>query len=398
MRRLLALITGGLMLMGTTAVAQTVPLPGQAAGFMSDNVEYVGFVPFEVGTSTGISIQGKYLYLTSWKNISVYDISDPTAPQRLDTEPIGFWFENENVQVTPDGNTLFFAESLPGNALHVWDVEDKSNISEIATLEGAGDHTTSCILRCKYLYGSDGSIVDVRKPAEPKLIAANTAADNDKKWTTLATGQNFSNHDVEEVKNGFILTSPISGNFHYIDVRKPTKPKVVAIGAKPVEETGWLIHSNDWPRDATDDIIVVQGEQNAQTFCDDQNGPVQTYDASKWKKTKTFTHIDTFRVANGTYADGSPAANGLGCSAHWFEVHPSWKDGGLVAFGYYEHGTRFLLVDKKGKISEAGYFLPHGGSTSAAYWPETGKKTDIVYAVDYTRGIDILRYTGDLKK
>lgn len=34
--------------------------------------------------------------------------------------------------------------------------------------------------------------------------------------------------------------------------------------------------------------------------------------------------------------------------------------------------------------------LPSAGSTSAAYWITR----DIVYAVDYTRGIDILRYTG----
>ena len=125
-----------------------------------------------VNTATGVTIQKNMMFLTSWKNISVYDISDPGNPQQLDIEPIGFRFENEQVQVTPDGRYLFFAESLPGNALHIWDVEDKTNIAEVATVEGAGDHTTSCILKCKYLYGSDGSIVDVRDPLKPKLLAA----------------------------------------------------------------------------------------------------------------------------------------------------------------------------------------------------------------------------------
>jgi hypothetical protein len=37
-----------------------------------------------------------------------------------------------------------------------------------------------------------------------------------------------------------------------------------------------------------------------------------------------------------------------------------------------------------------GYFLPNAGSTSAAYWINR----NIVYAVDDTRGIDILRYNG----
>jgi hypothetical protein len=57
---------------------------------------------------------------------------------------------------------------------------------------------------------------------------------------------------------------------------------------------------------------------------------------------------------------------------------------------WYEHGTRFLDVDSKGKIKEVGWFLPLGGSTSATYWIND----EILYAVDYNRGIDILRYTG----
>ena len=45
-------------------------------------------------------------------------------------------------------------------------------------------------------------------------------------------------------------------------------------------------------------------------------------------------------------------------------------------------------VDSKGKIKEIGYFLPYAGSTSAVYWVTD----DIAYAVDYNRGIDILRF------
>ncbi len=57
--------------------------------------------------------------------------------------------------------------------------------------------------------------------------------------------------------------------------------------------------------------------------------------------------------------------------------------------GLVRHGTRFLDVSPEGKISEKGWFYPMGGSTSAAYWI-----TDqIVYSVDYQRGIDILKFT-----
>jgi hypothetical protein len=42
----------------------------------------------------------------------------------------------------------------------------------------------------------------------------------------------------------------------------------------------------------------------------------------------------------------------LGCSAHWFDEHPTYRNGGLVALGYYEHGTRFLDIQRNGKIKE----------------------------------------------
>ena len=62
----------------------------------------------------------------------------------------------------------------------------------------------------------------------------------------------------------------------------------------------------------------------------------------------------------------------------------------MVALGSYEHGTRFVDVAPTGKIKEVGYFMPWAGGTSAAYW----MTKDIVYSVDYSRGIDILKYNG----
>ena len=113
-----------------------------------------------------------------------------------------------------------------------------------------------------------------------------------------------------------------------------------------------------------------------------------TYD--KVECTNRFALKDTYRVENGTYTDSAPDTNALGCSAHWFEVQPTWKDGRMLAAGYYEHATHFLKVSTEGQIRRVGYFLPHAGSTSAAYWINR----NVVYAVDYTRGIDILRYNG----
>jgi hypothetical protein len=122
--------------------------------------------------------------------------------------------------------------------LHVWNVEDKTNIQQIAELEGAGDHTTTCILKCKWAYGSDGTIVDLRNPAKRKLAAAR---DSKKSWHAR-TGLQGGGHDVEEFRNGFLITSPLSAPFQWLDVRNPLRPKVLGQGKNP-DPQGFLFHS-----------------------------------------------------------------------------------------------------------------------------------------------------------
>lgn len=369
----------------TPAAAQT-PTEG---GIVLGPVEYVTYVPFDGSTSTGVTIHKNYMYLTSWKAISIYDISDPENPVQTDTLPVGFMFENEDVEITPDASYLFFSETVPQENLHVYDIEDKTNIQPVTTLTGAGDHTFTCLLKCKWGYGSDGVIVNLADPTDPKMVAAEGSQES---WHTKV-GLQGGAHDLTEVKNGYALVSTLSGPLMYLDVRDPLNPKVIALGNKPSEE--YLFHSGEWPNEGADRWLLMQGEQNFQPRCDpDANGPFLVYDTQGWEKTKTFKLSDQYAVQNGTFTDGNPPANGLGCSAHWFQSHPTFDNGGLVAMGYYEHGTRFFDITSKGKIKEAGVFLPYAGSTSAAYWANSNPKNRIVYAVDYTRGIDVLRYTG----
>ena len=97
-------------------------------------------------------------------------------------------------------------------------------------------------------------------------------------------------------------------------------------------------------------------------------------------------------AGNGFYADGKPVAGALGCSVHWFQEHPSFRNGGLVAISEYEDGVRFLQIGKDGSITEQGYFLSLGSSSSSPKWAGKG---DVLYSIDYLRGIDILRCTGE---
>jgi hypothetical protein len=153
------------------------------------------------------------------------------------------------------------------------------------------------------------------------------------------------------------------------------------------------VHSNKWPQGGKDRFALVGSESNFTGRCSGANGAFMTWDARNWQERRSLTLIDIYQLENGTYQDGKPAVNASGCSAHWFEEHPSFHNGGLVALGSYDHGMRLIDVSTAGKISEVGFFEPMPTAmTSAAYW-----LTDrIIYSVDYERGIDVLKYTGKI--
>lgn len=377
MKRLLGLVvTVALFVPGTVGAG---PSHG---GYSSDNVTYVGFVPFEVGTATGASVFGRNLVVTSWRSFSIYDITYPDSPKLITTVPFGFKFENEDVAV--GRNLMLFSEEAPGDALHVWDIEDKSNPTEIATVEEAGDHTATCILGCRYSYGSDGSIVDLRVPAKAELVG---------NWHRKL-GIEYRIHDVDEFRSGFIVVSAFDGPIMLVDVRKPLAPRLVVSAAPPklrseAVAAGANVHNTRWPRAGKDRILMAQGGSNLdQAQCDDETRNFWTFDASRWEHQGVLKLTDEYNPGNGAPTEGSyPVST---CSTHWFAPHPDWRDGGIVALAYYDLGTRFLEVASSGKIKEIGWFLPFAGATSATCWVTD----EIVYAVDYSRGLDILRLEG----
>ena len=369
MKRTLVSIVAALAVLAPIAASPAAVAEPGPGYFASPNVEWITNIPIETD-SAGARLLGKYLYITTGRGLAIYDVSKPEAPVRtgfllLPQEP---QFAEEDVDTN---GKILLVETL--GELNVVDVEDKSNPVVIGKLE-TSEHTVTCVLQCRWAYGSSGKIYDLRKPANPKEAGS---------WMK-GTPVN-SSHDVTEVAPGMIMTS--SQPLMLLDARKnPAKPKPLAFGGN---KDSRFIHSNIWPHKMKDKFLLVGGETVGN--CDDeQAGAFMVWDATTWKKNKTFKMIDDFHMKNGLPTDGDALANTF-CS-HWFETQADFKNGGMVAMAWYEHGTRFLNVSSKGKISEKGYFLPVGGATSGAYWI-----TDrILYAVDYQRGIDIIKYTGKL--
>jgi LVIVD repeat len=364
---------------------QLSALPGELGATSSPNVEYLGSIPTEGASATGGRLVGKYFYVTGWNSFSIYDVSEPLHPRLMSKTSFPFRFENEDVAT--NGQILLYSDFATSESLYVYDVRDKRAPSLLAELPGAGRHTMTCLFSCDWAYGSyrrsgpagpltGGETVDLRNPAKPRVTGD---------WSDKGVLPSRRVHDVFEVRPGRVLTA--SDPMELLDLQAGVnRPRVLATGTN----AGERLHTVLWPRRGRDRFILSSFETNATPRCEAGSGEFKTWDAGAWRESGRFTEIDSFTLSNGSFGDGSPPANVLGCSPHWFEPRPGFADGGIVALAAYDNGTRFLRIDRRGRIGEVGHFLGSGTEASAAYWITD----NIVYTVDYARGIDIVRFKG----
>ena len=364
-----------LLLLPLVLPALTLVGPAEAVGFVKD-VEWIGTIPLTNDSAGGRKF-GNYFYLTSSTALHIFDVRDPLNPVRTGLLQFSQSPQFAQEDVDTNGKILLIDDS-------VIDVSDKSNPKVIGTHD-ASSHTITCVLDCTWAYASNGEIVDLRDPTKPRTSSS--------RWNTgKPVG---SAHDVTEIAPGLVMTS--SDPLMLLDARKdPEHP--VLIGKGPTR--GRFTHGNLWPQQGLDKFLLVHGESGASVGCTSTSAHFVTMDATQGQPTYDasgnlaslgeFSVIDEYRVRQGTYTDGHAAVNQW-CT-HWADTHPAYKDGGLVAMAWYEHGVRMLDIKPDGQIEEAGWFVPIGGSTSGVYWI-----TDrVMYTTDYQRSMDILRYTGPL--
>ena len=390
-----------------TAAAQVPTLPAAGDAFMSPNVSYLGSLKQDVGLTTGAKVikssqpgEPDRLFVTSGKNISIYNINDPGNPVQMGTLKTNVAWENE--EVPTNGKVLavasdFYSVGVPEcvqqmavrGCVQIFDVRDPSNIHQVGFVPIA-NHTAECALDCSYLYGRAGTIIDIRGVLDGK--APTVIGDWHKALEAQGVKEN-SCHHIRELSPGILLTA--CQPFAVVSILEkdggsPASPRVLYTGA-----SSRFVHSARWPRDGQDRWLLIGGENNFTARCENNQSTFATYDASGVLsgESKQFEGpISEVAPTNGVYADGHAPAGELGCSVHWFQEHPSFHNGGLVALSEYENGVRFLQVHPDGKIEEQGYFVSLGSSSSSPKWAPDGKT---VYSIDYHRGIDILRWNGD---
>ena len=408
LRRRFAVVAAVLAL-GAAAASPAAAQQGQDY-ISSENVTLLKSVK-PAGDGVGARIVGHYLYVTSTKDLEIFDITNPEDPQIVGSLNVHVEFENEEVPtngkvlgisgqtptVTTNGVCPSVYPASPSGCLVLYDVRDPAAPKQVSTIPEAGDHTSTCVLDCTFFYGSAGSITDAQG------VLAGVPAKKIGNWQQSPTVPDFNGedksgkfvngcHNLTEIRPGVLMAACqpfllLSVNAE--DGGSILQPKVLASGKN---EDGRFIHGNHWPRHGADRLALVGGETNFKPQCTDQNGAFMTFDASHALLDGTFSGpLDEYRAQNGDYLDSNPPTQILGCSVHWFDEHPTFKDGGLVALAAYENGTRFLQIGTDGKITEQGYFVPLGGATSAPHW---APNSDVVYAVDYERGLDVLKWSG----
>jgi hypothetical protein len=292
----------------------------------------------------------------------------------------------------------------------VLDTANPGNMTGKA-VAGAASHTHTCLDDCRWSYGSNGVIVDLRDPANPVLLP--------QKWTDL-TGTPAT-HDVTEIRPGLVVTA--SNPSMVLDTTDPAAPK--ALFALPKVETatapfgpaqaGRTGHNVVWPRQGADRWFLGGSEGAYDGRCElypNEGRSLYLYDTAGWQTSRTFAPLARYTLVSGsadTGRQGGPAmvdSKGnpsvaefgvQGCSMHWFDANPDFFNGGLVAMASFSHGMRLLNVTGEGAIQQVGYFVPKGPVGYAMTVDVRWANDRVAYVFDVTSGtMDIVKFTGEL--
>ena len=356
---------GALLVLALTLVAAAAPA-GARQQAIPGEVELAG-VFHAGGTIRGAAIHSGYLYVSTPDRLAIYDLEDPENPQRrsMVASPRLVHGEllstNGELLITNEQNLV--NDNFGLRTVDIWDVEDKSNPKLVGTVPSVPDEHLTCVLDCTWAYGSEGTILDLRDPTEPKKLEVN--------WMELA-GLSGSLHRVDEFRPGFIATAPSGWQPVTYDVRDPLRPRVHEQTRYPsFGRTGFLF--TNWANEGRSRYLFSSVEYPSDRDCDDKHdGALLAFDMRK----RPAPLVSRFSV---------PSRNG--CVGFYFSFHPDFERTRLIALPQSLGGVR-IVEFQPGKMIDAASFVPVVADVWLTFWIDE----EFFYALSTSGEVYILRY------
>ena len=410
--------------LGGPAAALPAPPPGD----ISANVTFVANVP-EMKTAISVNFIGDTMFVSAVTGVYAYSMANPAKPTLVGALPQYIW-ENEDVDVDPKRGLLFISrdprgfttQATPGSAfpfgmIQVIDVSVPTAMRQISQIVIGAGHTTTCINGCQWLWAGGpfantatqpGWVgrpiigVDLRDPLRPVECA-----------DPIDTGRNDGvtdyAHDVQVDARGIAWVSGAGGVRGYwtsgkhrnpvtgkVETADGCRPIPYAGGGSPEEATPSRFIHNSWRNlsasvDGRRGDVLYASEEELTSSCE-SSGRFVTYDLKGTYNGAGFKNIANTKQRMRALDTWTPEdqEGAAGCdSAHYFTD----RGDSLLAAAFYGQGTRFLDVRDPRNIRQVGYFRPDDANTFASYW----WRGHVIIA-DFTRGIDIVKFTGKLPR
>jgi hypothetical protein len=408
-----------------TAPAATTTPP--AGPFDAQNVTWLAHVP-------GASIAGlafiRYpredvMFGDGMAGLTAWSLADPAHPvpigqlgadvlmQPGDTMGRGFW-EGEHLQVDQARHLVILARdrasygSFTRTGIYVVDARDPRQLRLLGFHPVPAGHTAQCLDGCRYLWSAGSNqgvwVTDLTSPSAP--VTSSTAVDQHRN-----DGATDYVHDTDVDAAGVAWTAGFGGVRGYwtsgshrdpttgaVRTATPNDPVPYAGGAfvSPNQAMNTFGHNSWRPVRAiggfpAGSLLFVADEDFAPTCRDNGQLIVLSLAGSFGGEAWASTKAQPFRLpVLGSWGPvGSPGQQPSNrCSAHWFEPLTGVGDGTILVEAFYDQGTRFIDVADPRHPVQVGYFEPQ-----AAVAATPAFRDGLVYAAQYTGGVDVLRFT-----
>jgi hypothetical protein len=359
---------------------------------------------------------------------------DPPVDTDDSDGQISTYWQNEDMDVDRRRKLVFMARdprSFRGTTasdtsvagVYIVDAKDPKRLGIITFHQLPTGHTTTCINGCDYLWtGGPASAVsqrpawpggrpiivtDIRDPAHP--VTSSTPVD-----LLRDDGVTAYSHDVQVDGEGIAWVSGTGGVRGYwtqgrhVDPLTGAERQATAIdpipyaggefdhGAAPSEfmhnafrPAGDELGDGPAPGHGYDpsELILATEEADAPPDCDGLGQfSIATLEGSYGGEGWRSTEAQPFRLKTvGTWnphdQEGTLVNDTIYCSAHYFDA----KDG-ILAYSWYDQGTRFVDVSDPTNPVQVAYYRPDDGVSWAPYYHR-----GYVYVADHGRGVDILK-------